>query len=123
LSVAETVVDRAVSGAHFLERLRGLHPVAAVGVALYLLSYSVRLRAGFARAWIVPLVCLQLLAGVLNVWLSAPGWMQVVHLALANLLWLAWCGAILDTALLSAGLEAVGADVDAVARAGTVSAS
>ncbi len=27
--------------------------------------------------------------GVLNIGLGAPGWMQLVHLAMANLLWLA----------------------------------
>jgi len=32
----------------------------------------------------------QVSLGVVNIALSAPGWMQVVHLAMANLLWMLW---------------------------------
>jgi heme A synthase len=31
---------------------------------------------------------LQVCAGVLNIWLSAPGPLQIVHLLLANLVWI-----------------------------------
>jgi heme a synthase len=42
------------------------------------------------RASLALCVCvvLQVFAGVLNVWLSAPGPMQVAHLLLANLVWI-----------------------------------
>ena len=39
---------------------------------------------------IVVLCVLQLASGALNVFLSAPGWLQVVHLGLALCLWLAF---------------------------------
>jgi cytochrome c oxidase assembly protein subunit 15 len=35
------------------------------------------------------LVLLQLLAGLVNVFLLAPVWLQIVHLLLADLLWIA----------------------------------
>ncbi len=85
---------------HFLERLRGVHPVLAVVVSGFLLALGPRIAerapsqaAALAEAWptrIVALVVMQLALGVVNVWLSAPGWMQVVHLLAALLLWLAW---------------------------------
>ncbi len=81
--------------AHFLERLRVVHPLLAVlGATLIFASVitvadrkaspMVRRLSGYA----VLFVTLQVTAGGVNVMLSAPGWMQVVHLLLANLVWL-----------------------------------
>ena len=36
------------------------------------------------------LFVLQLLLGVINVILLAPVWMQILHLLVTNLIWLAW---------------------------------
>jgi cytochrome c oxidase assembly protein subunit 15 len=85
------------SGAHFLERVRGVHPVLATLGALVLFWSSERLAPSRARGLLPWAVGLQLLAGLANVWLSAPGWMQVVHLALANLVWLIFVWASLET--------------------------
>lgn len=81
--------------AHFLLRLRVLHPLLAVATGMGLLLLAVRgaargaspvtLQAGRAVA---TLVTLQLLAGVVNLFLLAPVWMQLVHLLLADLVWL-----------------------------------
>jgi heme a synthase len=84
------------TGAHFLERLRVLHPIVAVAVGLFLIALArkalARLtsRAGlaFARA-VIALVLLQIAVGSVNVLLSAPGYLQVVHLFFASLVWLA----------------------------------
>jgi heme A synthase len=38
---------------------------------------------------VIALFALQLGVGVANVWLLAPVWMQVVHLLLTDLLWIA----------------------------------
>lgn len=83
------------TGAHFLKQLRIVHPLVAVLVAGYLLSVGRRLteRAPHAgvRRWSAALrvaVVVQLVAGGLNVLLSAPGWLQVLHLAIANAVWL-----------------------------------
>jgi heme a synthase len=81
-------------GAHanFLQRLRVLHPVLAVGAAAlvaHLAAAYGSVGPGARRASRAVLVFagLQLAAGTLNVLLSAPGWLQVVHLGLALGLW------------------------------------
>jgi heme A synthase len=50
----------------------------------YRLSRGVR-RASLALAGSV---VLQVGAGALNIWLSAPGPLQIVHLLLANVVWI-----------------------------------
>ncbi len=84
------------AGAHFLQRLRAFHPVIAVGVGLYVLSVAHALSgpraSAQARRWggVVMLgVLVQVTAGVINILLSAPGWLQVVHLLLGTGLWIA----------------------------------
>lgn len=78
---------------HLFLRLRGLHPVIAAGAAVWLLYYAVT-SAGRRpdverQSWTV-LACLglQLAAGVANLLLLVPVWMQMVHLLLAYLLWI-----------------------------------
>jgi heme A synthase len=82
--------------AHLLIRLRLLHPVLAAAVGTYLLFVSAtaaRLRPGACvKRWagaVVALVFVQLGVGMLNVALLAPIWLQLVHLLLADLLWVA----------------------------------
>jgi heme A synthase len=95
-SLAEGVQQDFSSTAHFLVRLRIWHPVLAVFTGIYLLATSSlvhKRRPGshataFRRA-VQTLVALQLTGGVLNVLLLAPVWMQLVHLLLADLLWIA----------------------------------
>ncbi len=81
--------------AHFLIRLRVFHPAIAVSVALYLILvviwlYSLPRNAATKRFSLVLIVLLvvQLGAGVINVTLLAPVWMQLVHLLLADLIWI-----------------------------------
>jgi heme A synthase len=80
--------------AHFLERLRGLHPVLAFVVAGFVITVVLRSAGTDSRAspslarLVVALVVLQLGLGLLNIWLSAPGFMQVIHLAAAMALWI-----------------------------------
>lgn len=84
------------AGAHFLQRLRAFHPVIAVGVGLYVLFVAHTVASPQAsaavRRWggVVMLgVLVQVGAGVVNILLSAPGWLQVVHLLLGTGLWIA----------------------------------
>lgn len=80
---------------HFLVQLRVVHPIlacvtgfAALALARHLLGRS--LPRG-ARPWALALgalSALQLLLGALNIWLRAPGWLQLTHLLLAQLLWI-----------------------------------
>jgi cytochrome c oxidase assembly protein subunit 15 len=87
--------DQAV-GAHFLGKMRVVHPLLALlGVAgLWIAGSRARAcerepriaRWGAALYWGGGLA---LLIGVSNIWLHAPGYLQVVHLLMACLLWLA----------------------------------
>jgi len=81
--------------AHFLIRLRLLHPLIAISVAVYLMlvglvcnstRYSPTSRR-LARM-LTLLLLVQLGAGTLNVALLAPVWMQLAHLLLADLVWI-----------------------------------
>ena len=83
------------ASAHLLQRVRALHPLLALGVAAFVAYVAMVLpgyrtsrdvkRASFALAGCV---CLQVLAGALNVLLSAPGYLQVTHLLLMNFTWI-----------------------------------
>jgi heme A synthase len=76
---------------HLLIRLRILHPSLAVVVGLGLLALAVhaaRADGRLARA-VGGLVIAQTLAGGLNVALLAPIALQILHLLLADLLWIA----------------------------------
>jgi heme A synthase len=81
--------------AHFLIRLRLLHPTIATFVSVYLIILVSLIRMTitqpigffFARSLVVLLV-VQLGVGLLNVVLLAPIWMQLLHLLLADLLWI-----------------------------------
>jgi heme A synthase len=84
-------VARQVAGSegHFLEHLRSVHPILASLAVPFWISAGAR----FSGKWgwfIIASASLQALAGLLNIYLSAPGWMQVIHLALANALWVSW---------------------------------
>lgn len=85
-----------------LTSLRILHPLLAVIVSALLLAVS---YLGITRqegepirklgAALAVLVLIQLLVGLVNVWLLAPVWLQLVHLLFTNLIWivLVWFGA------------------------------
>jgi len=70
-----------------LLRLRVFHPALALAGSVVLLAAG--LSAGRAGRIVAVLVVVQLLAGVVNIALLAPVWMQIVHLLLADLLWVA----------------------------------
>jgi heme A synthase len=80
---------------HFLIRLRFWHPVIAVGLGLYLVYLAGRLAKMYqepdVKRFAIALGVLfgiQLVAGMVNLLLLAPVWMQIVHLLLADLVWL-----------------------------------
>lgn len=86
----------AVAAAGDLIRLRLLHPFIAVLAGAFLiwavLGAAARERnaaARQARLLVAALVVVQWAAGLVNVILKAPVWMQLLHLLLANALWLA----------------------------------
>ena len=94
-SLAGRLLEDQGAGATFLQRLRIVHPVLAVLVALGVARHALYFTSDApktqrpARA-VLLFVLLQLIAGVSNVLLSAPGWLQVIHLALALALWISY---------------------------------
>ena len=80
---------------HFLVRLRVLHPVVAVlaaGVLLWMATWvrdqeidpvTTKLAKGLRHT-----VVTQVVIGFVNIALHAPGWMQLVHLLLAQGVWM-----------------------------------
>jgi heme A synthase len=83
------------AASHLLVRLRTVHPVLAVVTALALMSSVSRLAEGRAAGLraarlLVWLLGFQLAAGFVNVLLLAPVWLQMVHLLLADAIWIAY---------------------------------
>jgi heme A synthase len=93
--VLEHVIEDASVTAHFLQRTRTLHPALAVAVALVLLHVAALVmdrRPDVAGRWptaLRMLVLAQVLVGIVDIAASAPGWLQLVHLGLAKLVWIA----------------------------------
>jgi heme A synthase len=84
------------STASFLIRLRMFHPfVAAISgllfaaVALFALRNTERPKMRGLAMTVVIVTFVQLCAGVLNLALLAPVWMQILHLFLADIVWIA----------------------------------
>lgn len=100
-SLSEALAADLSPASHLMIRLRFLHPTFAVLTAAALMFGAPRLARTsgpearrFAQV-VAALSGLQLLLGALNVILLAPVWMQMVHLFVADALWIAFvlCGA------------------------------
>jgi heme A synthase len=87
ISVAEGFGREMAPTAEGLLRLRPLHPLFALAGGVFVL-FATRRRNTAARLTILGLVFVQWIAGAVNIVLLAPVWMQIVHLLLADLLWL-----------------------------------
>jgi heme A synthase len=93
-SLLDGIASELSETAHVLVRLRLAHPLLALAGALavaFAALSALRSGDGAARraaAALVALVLLQLLAGFVNVVLLAPVWLQLVHLLLADLVWI-----------------------------------
>jgi heme A synthase len=95
---AETAGRELTPRAQLLFSLRHyeLHPLLALLVGGYLVYFAFSLLKARREAWVRRfaasvffLVFVQFGAGLLNAALLAPVWLQIVHLLLADLLWLA----------------------------------
>jgi heme A synthase len=82
--------------AHLFVRLRTLHPLLAGAAALAIVTGSGIVRAlrptravrALSRGVVILLIA-QVCAGLLNVTMLAPVWLQLLHLVLAYALWVA----------------------------------
>lgn len=97
-SLAEGIQADLSPTAHFLVRLRVWHPILALAVGFYVLVLTrIRLlsappgstlrRLGWS---VIAVYGLQVLGGILNIFLLAPVWMQIIHLALADAIWITY---------------------------------
>jgi heme A synthase len=107
-----------------LVQLRVFHPylsiaagICTVWLALEVMKQRLGPEARRRALWVSGLVFVQLVAGAVNILLQAPVWMQIVHLLLADLLWIGYLllGA---TALATQGEKEVGVPAAVPARAG-----
>jgi heme a synthase len=95
-SLAHGIASDLSPSSHLLLRLRVAHPILAIVVGGYLLGLaghvarrsSAETDTRRATSAVGSLVVVQVLAGLINLVLLAPIWMQIVHLLLADLLWL-----------------------------------
>jgi len=95
-SLAAALSQDMSPAAHFLIRLRLWHPFLALAVGSIVLIVAGLANHMRPSVWVkramfmlIALVLIQLGAGLLNVFLLAPIWLQLVHLLLADLLWIA----------------------------------
>jgi len=95
-SLADALRADMSATSHFLIRLRVLHPALAVAVALGLIALARRFplvpgdaRGRAASLAVAGLAAVQLVVGFVNVVLLAPVWLQLVHLLVADALWIA----------------------------------
>lgn len=101
LYLAQPIVNGQRAGlsptAQLLVSFRAYHPFIAVAVAAFVTTSAIFVRrarpsvatrrASRILNW---LFLVQLGVGALNVWLQAPIWMQLVHLLLADAVWIAF---------------------------------
>lgn len=93
-SLAQGLQQDTNPAAHFLVQLRIVHPLIAIFVGMYLvyLTFMLAGRADMATRRLAMtlrlLVVAQILAGGINIALLAPTWMQLLHLFLADMVWI-----------------------------------
>jgi heme A synthase len=85
------VAERSGEPRHFLEQTRIVHPVLAILLSAYVwwaVSKCARGAPTPMASAVKGALLFQLFLGAANVWLSAPGWMQLMHLASAKGVWI-----------------------------------
>lgn len=88
------VRDELSSGAPFLVQARVLHPLLAILIGMGVAYLAVNMRSGATTRRlgriVAGLVLVQFGIGITNVLLATPLESQVVHLAMANVIWIAY---------------------------------
>lgn len=106
-SLAEGFAADLDPASHFLIRLRVWHPVLAALTGIGLLVLATRGRGiGRTGRLVIAAVVAQTLLGLVNLLLLAPLALQMAHLVMSNLLWMAVVWAWLDVRRADRGLAA-----------------
>ena len=87
-SLAEGFAADIAPGAHFLLRLRALHPLLAVVVGAGLIGIGLQYKTTPLGRALLVVVGIQIAVGFINLGLLAPVWLQLIHLLIADILWL-----------------------------------
>jgi heme A synthase len=95
-SVAEGLREDLSPTAHILVRLRIYHPIIAIVVSTLLVVTAVAVRLWRPGRWtlnfsryLIALVTIQFALGLVNLLLHAPIPLQIIHLLLSDLIWMA----------------------------------
>jgi cytochrome c oxidase assembly protein subunit 15 len=91
-SLAAGIRQDLSAASNFLVRLRVLHPALAVLAAIVFIAAAFQYLRSSARPLALKVLALtmaQVVAGAINIALLAPSWMQIIHLLMADLVWLA----------------------------------
>ncbi len=102
-SLAEGLRQDLSSTAHFLLRLRVFHPALAIAGGVFfgvVAVWVMRRRYNLQRIALAVLILTvaQLCAGAINLVLLAPAWMQILHLLMADLVWISLVLMTVETA-------------------------
>jgi cytochrome c oxidase assembly protein subunit 15 len=119
-SIAGGVQQDFSNASSLLLRLRLLHPAAAILGAAYLIWVAAgTLRTSpegsptrKAAARVTSMVAFQIAVGAVNISLLAPMWMQMIHLLIADLVWIAVILLLLETIQAAAVKKHVGEHLD-----------
>jgi cytochrome c oxidase assembly protein subunit 15 len=95
-SLREALAADFAASAPLLVRMRWIHPASAVVGFCCVLWLALRVRSKLSRT-VVALLVLQILLGIVDVLTLAPTWMQIVHLLVADLYWIALVALVADT--------------------------
>ena len=91
-SLAAGIRQDLSAASNFLVRLRALHPALAVLAAIAFIAAAFQYLRSAARPialTVLALTMTQIVVGSINIALLAPSWMQIIHLLMADLVWLA----------------------------------
>ncbi len=95
VSLQQGVQQDFASGSSVLLRLRLFHPLVAVLSSFFLLYVALQIprrlpgqKIRETSSILALLIVVQLAMGVINVYLLAPVWMQLLHLFIADVLWI-----------------------------------
>jgi heme A synthase len=95
-SLAEGLAQDNDPNAHFLIRLRVIHPIIAIFVGVYTLTLAGYVRGKFGGVTrklsllLGAVVVTQLAVGITNLVLLAPIVMQIIHLLMADVVWISY---------------------------------
>jgi heme A synthase len=95
-SLLEGIAEDFSGPASFFVRLRALHPVVAILVGIAAARWvrshvwDIEGSGRVAARVVVGVVFTELVVGVVNVWTLTPIAIQLIHLLLADILWIAW---------------------------------